>query len=68
MTGDEMGEVLRQIGWPTAELARRLNVREDSVRSWLNGRREIPPNLERWLYAVRDSIASAPPLPDGWTR
>jgi DNA-binding transcriptional regulator YdaS (Cro superfamily) len=49
-------------------LARRLSVREDSVRHWLNGRRPIPPNVERWLYAVRDSIATAPALPDGWLR
>jgi hypothetical protein len=68
MTGDEMGETLRQIGWPTAELARRLSVREDTVRGWLKGRRPVPPNLERWLLAVRDNLANAPALPDGWQR
>jgi hypothetical protein len=35
---------------------------------WLNGRRAVPPNLERWLYQVRDSLSTAPPLPDGWQR
>jgi hypothetical protein len=32
MSGDEMFAVLKAIGWTSAELARRLSVREDSVR------------------------------------
>jgi len=66
MTGDEMSEVLRQIGWSASELARRLNVREDTVRHWLNGRRGIPLNLERWIIQVRDTVDTAPRLPEGW--
>jgi hypothetical protein len=66
MTGDEMGECLRAIGWEPTTLAQRLGVRPDTVRSWLAGRREIPPNLERWLLAVRDGVASAGPLPENW--
>lgn len=66
MTGDEMSEVLRQIGWTAGELARRLSVREDTVRGWLNSRRGVPLNLERWLRQVRDTVNTAPRLPDDW--
>jgi transcriptional regulator with XRE-family HTH domain len=66
MTGDEMAAVLKAIGWTAGELARRLGVRPDTVQSWLAGRREIPPNLGRWLLQVRDVHDTAPPLPDGW--
>jgi DNA-binding transcriptional regulator YiaG len=68
MTGDELSELLREVGWPAAELARRLSIREDTVRGWLNGRREVPPNVGRWLEQIRDGIATAPALPDGWSR
>ena len=68
MTGDEMSATLKAIGWTGGELARRLGVREDTVRGWLIGRREIPPNLERWLHQVRESRATAPILPAGWQR
>jgi hypothetical protein len=66
MTGGEMSECLRAIGWPLAELCRRLSIREDTARGWLTNRRPIPPNVERWLHAVRDNLANAPALPDGW--
>jgi DNA-binding transcriptional regulator YiaG len=66
MSPAELSDILREIGWPAAELQRRLGVREETIRQWLNGRRTIPPNLEQWLYAVRDNLANAPPLPDGW--
>jgi len=66
MTGDELGDVLREIGWLPRELARRLSVRSATVADWLTGRRNIPPNLEQWLYRVRDLQAQAPPLPDNW--
>ena len=66
MTGAELSEVLRQIGWPVSELVQRLGVRPDTVTQWLRGRREIPDNLARWLVAVRDGVASAGELPDGW--
>jgi hypothetical protein len=66
MDGTELGEVLKAIGWSVAELQRRLGVRGDTVRQWLSNRREIPPNLERWLYQVRDAQGQAPALPDGW--
>jgi hypothetical protein len=65
-TGDELGEVLRAIGWTSAELARRLTIRPDTVNSWLTGRRPVPANVERWLYQVRAGFGSAPALPDGW--
>jgi transcriptional regulator with XRE-family HTH domain len=66
MRGDELAEILKAIGWSSAELARRLNVRHDTVMSWLNGRRRVPDNLSAWLIKVRDAVGSAPPLPDGW--
>jgi plasmid maintenance system antidote protein VapI len=61
-----MFQTLKHIGWSPAELARRLGVRDDSVRHWLNGRRAIPENLATWLVQVRDAQAQAPALPDGW--
>jgi len=66
MTGDEMGECLRAIGWEPPTLAQRLGVRPDTVRSWLSGRREIPDNLATWLLAVRDGQAAAGSLPENW--
>ena len=66
MTGDEMAATLKAIGWTSGELARRLDIRADTVQSWLIGRRPIPPNVERWLYQVRDSLSTAPQWPDGW--
>jgi hypothetical protein len=66
MTGEEMSEVLRQIGWPLGELCRRLSVREDTARGWLSNRRPIPPNVAQWLHQVRDGINTAPALPEGW--
>lgn len=66
VTGDEMFATMQAIGWSPATLARRLGVQESSVRQWLNGRREIPPNLADWLTKVRDAQGQAPSLPDGW--
>jgi plasmid maintenance system antidote protein VapI len=66
MDADEMSEILREIGWEPAELARRLDVRQDTVRRWLSGRREIPPNLAAWLRLHRTVQAQVPLLPDNW--
>lgn len=66
VTGDEMAEALKAIGWTSGELARRLDIRADTVQSWLIGRRPIPPNVERWLHQVRASLSTAPQWPDGW--
>jgi DNA-binding transcriptional regulator YiaG len=66
MTSAELSDILREIGWQPAELATRLGVRQESVRGWLSGRREIPENLAVWLRAVRDGVSSAGPLPEGW--
>lgn len=66
MTGAEMSDLLREISWEPATLAAKLGVRHGTVRDWLAGRREIPPNLAQWLVAVRDGLASAGPLPEGW--
>jgi hypothetical protein len=49
MDGNEMSEILREIGGEAGELARRLDVRPDTVRRWLNRRREIAgPQSENW--------------------
>jgi hypothetical protein len=45
VTNEEMEVVLRQIGWSNAELARRLDIHELTVREMLAGRRRIPENL-----------------------
>lgn len=66
MDSVEFSDVLRQIGWHPGELARRLGVRPGSVYDWLGGRRSVPDNLAAWLIAVRDGLASAGPLPEGW--
>jgi hypothetical protein len=39
MTGEELAEALRQIGWSAGELRRRLGITERVVRDWLNDRR-----------------------------
>jgi hypothetical protein len=66
MTGPELSECLKQIGWPISELVDRLQVRPDTVMQWIRGRRPIPENLAEWLIKVRDGQASAGPLPEGW--
>jgi DNA-binding transcriptional regulator YiaG len=66
MTGNEMFEILRQLDWSPAALARRLSVRVDTVRQWLNSRREIPPNLAEWLIDLHNKLLEKP-LPDGWS-
>jgi hypothetical protein len=66
MTGDEMFEILRQLDWSPADLARRLGVRPDTMRQWLHSRREIPSNLAEWLIEIRNKLQEKP-LPDGWS-
>ena len=66
MTGAELSEILKAIGWPVSELVDRLQVRPDTVMQWLRGRRPIPDNLADWLYRLRDAQSQVPPLPDGW--
>jgi plasmid maintenance system antidote protein VapI len=68
MDADELNRTLAQIGWSQHELARRLEVRPDTVRGWVTGRRTVPDNLAEWLRQHRDKQTEVPPLPDGWRR
>jgi hypothetical protein len=68
VTGDEMSDCLRRIGWSANELGRRLNVNEHRLRRMLTGRAEIPPNLAEWLRCYAQAIGRLPPLPKDWTR
>lgn len=42
MTADDLKEALEAIGWPQAELARRLDKREATVSDWVNGKVPVP--------------------------
>jgi transcriptional regulator with XRE-family HTH domain len=68
MTPDRLDECRRILGWTNAELARRLDVREGSIRAWLSGRREIPPNLAHWIEERTRRALEGPQIPDGWKR
>jgi len=68
MSGDEMAALLLKLGWASRELARRLDVRAQTVAGWTSGRRGIPPNLADWLELRARLEDDAPPLPDGWER
>jgi hypothetical protein len=45
MTGDEMSECLRTIGWSAGELGRRVRVHDRRIRRMLAGSEPVPPNL-----------------------
>ena len=51
---------MRQIGWSSRELGRRLGVRESSIRRYLQGSREVPPNLAAWLEGLATHMALTP--------
>ena len=55
MTPDRLDACLRELGWQQPELARRLEVRLSTIRQWLSGRREIPPNVAAWLEDLSDA-------------
>ena len=46
------------------DLAPLSGVREISVRRFLSGQREIPPNLAAWLEGLVAHMAAYPELPD----
>ena len=66
MTRDRMSELMRQIGWTSGEVSRRLGVRETSSRQMLQGKRNIPNNLGDWLEDIAARIQAAPALPNDW--
>jgi hypothetical protein len=68
VSGPELSECLKAIGWPVSELVERLGVRSDTAVQWIKGRRPVPENLATWLRRIRDAQGAIPPLPDDWRR
>jgi DNA-binding transcriptional regulator YiaG len=62
----EVSELLQTIGWSQRELARRLNITDSTVRSWISGRRMPPPPVVEWLQDIARRIQEAPATPPGW--
>jgi ribosome-binding protein aMBF1 (putative translation factor) len=54
------------LGWSIGELARRLNIREDTARQMAMGRRNIPDDLGHWLEACVAIAETMPTQPEGW--
>ena|ERR1700733_3214862 len=66
MTKDRFRWCLHVIGWNFAELGRRLNVHETSIRQMGTGRRNIPHVLALWLEGKAKATLEAPLVPEGW--
>jgi transcriptional regulator with XRE-family HTH domain len=64
MTHARLSAILTTLGWSSAELGRRLNIGERSVRRWLSGQQEIPDRVGDWLEAVVQAMQTAPPPPE----
>lgn len=64
---DRLLAALRALDWDAAELAYRLQVNTSTVKSILNGRRPVHPNLLAWAEAWAAAVAPLPQFPDGWT-
>ena len=71
----EIGDLIREIGWSTRELARRWDCNERTARGWAEyteddaGRRlggiTPPVELLPWLRFIARTISANPP-PDNW--
>jgi hypothetical protein len=48
------------------ELAKRLNVRPQTIRRWFAGSAPIPDRIDAWLEEVRHAQQLAPRLPESW--
>ena len=66
MDNRRLEECLRIIGWSSQEIARRLDVRENTVRQMLQGKRRIPDNFAAWLEGFVAHLGAYPALPDDW--
>jgi len=44
-----IGWLIFVIGWSSSELARRLDVSNESARSWISGKRGVPETVVNWL-------------------
>jgi hypothetical protein len=65
-TPHQMLAALVILGWSSGHLARRLKVREGTVRQMLGGKRNIPNQLGRWLDQCATIAQTMPALPDDW--
>jgi DNA-binding transcriptional regulator YiaG len=65
MTPGRFTECLNAMGWSHGMCADRLGISVRTVRSWENGRREIPNNLETW---IEELVARVQQKPAGWSR
>jgi DNA-binding transcriptional regulator YiaG len=63
MSPSRLADVLATLGWSAAELARRLNVSERTVRRWGRGDQPIPPQIDQWLEQMATYMQGAPPPP-----
>ena len=66
MNTPDISTLLRQLGWGANDLARKLRVRDVTVRRWLRGTNPVPTNLQVWLQQCVDNPGNAPDLPEGW--
>lgn len=66
VTGDEMSDALRRIGWSVNELSRRLRIGERRLRRMTDGREEIPENLADWLRGLAENMDRQPRMPKDW--
>ena len=67
MTGEQLSECLRTLGWSARELARRVNRGERLIRRMCEGREEIPDNLADWVRQLSEIMARQPHLPKNWS-
>ena len=66
MTGEEMVQAMRVIGWNSHELARRLRIHDRRLRRMQAGTEEIPEAMARWLMIWAQAASRLPQLPEGW--
>jgi hypothetical protein len=51
--------LLDDIGWPQTVLAARLGCGYRTIQRWLDGTSPMPPDVERWLIAMREAVLTA---------
>jgi transcriptional regulator with XRE-family HTH domain len=63
MTPQELSKLLDDVGWSVNELARRIDVRQQTIRRWLAGSAPFPDRIAAWLQEVARIIGQIPPPP-----
>ena len=61
MTGDELKERRRRIGWAAEVLAREAKVSDRHWRRMEAGERPVPEDISAWVQRLSDAIAAVPP-------